>query len=496
MSTLTRIAVAAGVVATLGTSAGHALAATADGGTSPGSVSPAFVLPPDYVQITDDTGTITVAVPNTWTDVSTMPVAGDTGAAVPRITAATNYQVFHDTFDAPGVEYVALPFSADQQALMTQYGLTGGCATTTTTPYNDGAFVGLHGVWSDCGETGLPEWHQLVVAPADNSRTLLLQIQITSPAEMPILQNIIDSFNTASGVPPVTTVGGVPTVPVPTAAVPTVPIPTAAVPTVPIPTAAVPTVPVPTAALPTVPTIPVPTVGLPTVPTPTAVTPTVPVPTAVVPTVPLPTVPGVPTSVGAIPPGFVQLVDDSATISMIVPSTWTDVNTAAFVYDDGGTSAQIMASTSIEQWESTFNVPGARLIEVQYSADPATLISQIGLDPGSCPTEVVEPFTNGRFTGMIGRWAGCGSSGTVEYDIIVASPPDQSLSYILMVQSTGPADQAAIATVIASFGPPAPGAVPTPTVVAGTAVAVPTVPVPPATNPTATIPTPATAPGG
>jgi hypothetical protein len=495
MSTLKRIAVAAGVVAMLGTSAGHAIAG-GPGSASAASASPAFVLPPDYVQLTDDTGAITVAVPNTWTDVSTLPFTDDAGNTIPRITAATDYQVFHDTFDVPGVEYVALPFNADQPALMTQYGLTGGCATTETTPYNDGAFIGLHGVWSDCGQSGVPEWHQLVVAPADNSRTLVLQIQITSQAELPILQNILDSFNTGTGVPPVTTVAGVPTVPLPTAVVPTIPTPTAAVPTIPTPTAVVPTTPTPTAGVPTVPTIPIPTVPVPTVPVPTGVTPTVPLPTAAVPTLPVPTTPGVPTTVGAVPAGFVQLVDDSGVISMIVPATWTDVNTAAFVYDDGGTSAQIIASTNIEQWQSTFSVPGARLIEIQYAADPATLISQIGLEPGSCPTEVVEPFTNGRFSGMIGRWAGCGSSGAVEYDVIVASPADQSLSYILMVQSTGPADQAAIATVIASFGPAAGGVVTTPTVVVPTAVPGTTVPVPPGTSPIPTIPTPATAPGG
>ena len=485
MSSIKRIALAAGVVASIGMSAGHALAADASVARSAGSASPTFVLPPDYVQLTDDTGSITVAVPNTWTDVSTLPFTDEAGNIIPRITAATDYQVFHDTFDAPGVEYVALPFDADQQGLMTGYGLTGVCQKTDTQPYNDGAFIGLHGIWSDCGETGLPEWHQLVVAPADNSRTLVLQIQITSQAELPILQNILDSFNTGTGVPPVTTVAGVPTVP-----------PTAGTPTIPTPTAAVPTLPVPTAAVPTVPTIPVPTAPVPTAPTPTAVVPTVPTPTAAVPTLPVPTGPTVPTSIGAVPPGFVQLVDASGSLSVVVPATWTDVDTAFFVLSDGTQIPQIFASTNRADWEASFTVPGVRLRQIAFIADSATFASDLGFDPGTCPTETVEPFTNGRFTGHIARYAGCGSTGQTEYDVIVASPADQSLTYILEIQTTGPADQAAAATAIASFGPATAGAVTTPTVVAPTAVPGTTVPVPPGTNPTPTIPTPATAPGG
>src|SRR5688500_9685393 len=126
MSTIKGIAaLAAGVVAAVGASAGQA-AATAPPTTIPSTASPDFVLPPDYVQLTDDTGAITVAVPNTWTDVSTLPFTDQAGNTIPRITAATNYQVFHDTFDAPGVEYLAIPFNPDQQTLMTDYGLTGG----------------------------------------------------------------------------------------------------------------------------------------------------------------------------------------------------------------------------------------------------------------------------------------------------------------------------------------------------------------------------------
>ena len=141
MSTIKQIALAAGgVAAAIGMAAGHTSAAAEP-----------RLMPPDYVQIVDDTSTITVAVPNTWTDVSTLPLADDAGTQVPYISAATDYQVYLETFDAPGMEYIALPFDPNQQGVVDGYTLTGGCAKSETIPYNDGAFVGLHQILTDCG---------------------------------------------------------------------------------------------------------------------------------------------------------------------------------------------------------------------------------------------------------------------------------------------------------------------------------------------------------
>jgi len=387
------------------------------------------------------------------------------GVVVPRITAATNYQVFIDTFDAPGVEYVAIPYDPDQQTVMTNFGLTGGCAKNETQPYNDGAFVGLHGIWTQCGPTQLAEWHQLVVSPPNNATTLVLQIQITSATELPVLQNILDSFNTGSGTAPVPT-APVPTAPVPTAAVPTAPLPTVPLATVPLPTVPLATGPVPTAPLPTTPTVQ-----------------TAPLPTAPVPTAPVPTVAG---SAPAVPAGFVPLVDDTQSITIAVPNTWLDIDTSPFVGDQGGQAPRIEAATNIQSFNDTFDAPGALLIELPFDAASEAFVNENGLDAGLCASTVTEPFTNGRFTGHVGRFTGCGSTGTAEWHIMLVSPADQSASYLLIVQITSPAELPVLTTVANSFGPVGQGGAVVPT----------GVPVPPTTIALATIPTPATAPGG
>ena len=84
MRTTTRFALAVGLpVAVL--AAGHsALAATPlTPPTEPPSFDLGVTIPADFVTLTDDTGTITVDVPSTWTDVNTAPTEG----GVPSIGA-------------------------------------------------------------------------------------------------------------------------------------------------------------------------------------------------------------------------------------------------------------------------------------------------------------------------------------------------------------------------------------------------------------------------
>ena len=69
-----------------------------DGGTS---------IPAGFVFLTDDTGAITVAVPESWTDVDTAPLDG----WLPQIQAAPDRADYLDTFVVPGVTYRAASFT-------------------------------------------------------------------------------------------------------------------------------------------------------------------------------------------------------------------------------------------------------------------------------------------------------------------------------------------------------------------------------------------------
>ena len=135
--------------------------------TAPGD---SFVLPAGFTYLVDDTNRITVAVPTTWTDISTAPSTVE-GALVPSINAATDLDVWDRTFDAPGVLYAAFPFTADPQTLIDRLGLTSGCASDTVVPYSDGVFTGSWAQWTECGATGQAAWHLIVASPADQAFT-------------------------------------------------------------------------------------------------------------------------------------------------------------------------------------------------------------------------------------------------------------------------------------------------------------------------------------
>lgn len=194
MTTVRRFVLAIGVpIALVG-----ATTAPARGAAPPTTPPPAtgeFVLPADWTTLVDDTNTISVAVPNTWTDTDTAPDSNPDGTLAPRIGAATDLDIFIETFDAPGVLFRAVPYTGDNQGEMTQSGLTSGCRRKVVQPYDDGAFVGLRGVWSSCGSTGAPQWHQIVASPASHSFTFIVQIQITGDQELAELENVVRSFN-------------------------------------------------------------------------------------------------------------------------------------------------------------------------------------------------------------------------------------------------------------------------------------------------------------
>jgi hypothetical protein len=171
---------------------GQAASASVPPTEPPGSELGAPV-PADFVSLTDDTGTITVMVPGSWTDVATAP---DTG--MPFIEASTNRQQYNDTFDVAGMTYRAAPFNADTETAARSYGLTSGCGSESIRPYDDGVFSGARLIYTDCGPDGAAEFHVIAANPQSQAFTALLRIQLTGADEQPILQGILDTFNVAS----------------------------------------------------------------------------------------------------------------------------------------------------------------------------------------------------------------------------------------------------------------------------------------------------------
>lgn len=107
-------------------------------GAQASGVADEFVLPAGYTMLVDDTGRLTVAVPDTWARVDTTPGEVD-GIEVPRIAAGADTGAGDATFAEPGVLYSAYPFVSDVETLYRERFEPSGCASDEVVPYDDGA---------------------------------------------------------------------------------------------------------------------------------------------------------------------------------------------------------------------------------------------------------------------------------------------------------------------------------------------------------------------
>jgi len=186
-------------------------ASAAPPSTTPDNSAPPGSLPEGYVQLVDDTGFLTVLVPDTWAEIDTAPDVNDDGSPRPYIfSSGVDPQTFNDTF-ASGLLYVATPYEADPEAVITNGGLTSGCETTTVEPYEDPIFTGFVQVGENCGEGG-GTWNMIVASPEDQSFTALVQLQIETPDDQEAFDMALNTF-TYAGDPSVDPALMVPSVP-------------------------------------------------------------------------------------------------------------------------------------------------------------------------------------------------------------------------------------------------------------------------------------------
>lgn len=150
-------------------------------------------IPEGYVVLVDATGTLAMAVPETWTDVDLEPaVAGD--VVMPYLAASPDLATFLSSFDAPGVLYSAFPYTADPLELVRSHGLTSGCATAEVRTYDDPVFEGVVQIGTDCGPDQMV-WNMVVASPADQAFTAVVQVQ--APPDDEAMQIVLRTFNLA-----------------------------------------------------------------------------------------------------------------------------------------------------------------------------------------------------------------------------------------------------------------------------------------------------------
>ena len=385
-----------------------------------GPFTPTNSLAVGAVQVTDDSRTITVAVPPDWLETATTASTGGLPQilAGPQLAGFAPGGVAGQAFTSAGVRFTASAYTADTAAAVTAAASALPCTPGTVQPYEDPVFTGHIVQLTDCGGTTTRVY--LVEAnPADATLTASLLIQVTDFDDSD-LQTILSSFDIARedtpGTGPATTTAATPTT---AAGTPTT---VAAVPT----TAAA----VPTSAAAT--------------PTTAAATPTTVAGT-----------PGVYTPPASIPGDTLEVVDDTGFIRVGVPPAWVDRRTTSFTNANGGLVPQIVASASVAAFipgDSAVPDPnggsGVIFSATPYAADPAATLGAFATLHSDCTPGLVQQYQDPVFTGVIQEFTACGGTQTRRF-VVVASPADQRFTALVTVQVTD--DPTVLGTVLATF---------------------------------------------
>jgi hypothetical protein len=159
----------------------------------------------------------------------------------------------------------------------------------------------------------------------------------------------------------------------------------------------------------------------------------------------------------AVAPGFVRLYDDTGTLTVVVPESWSVVETHELDVDGG--VQRIAASPDLAAFQSdAADGVGINLIAQPYEADPQSLLRQYERE-GVCQTSGEQNFDDGVVAGLAWLGTECGPGRQGSYLLVVASPDDRSVTYRLQARTATPADEPGVDMVLGSFGPVVPGTV-------------------------------------
>ena len=110
----------------------------------------------------------------------------------------------------------------------------------------------------------------------------------------------------------------------------------------------------------------------------------------------------------------------------------------------------IVASPSVADYMSTWNVPGVQFVASEalagYTADDLLDLAALT----DCTSEGREDYDDGAFFGRYEMFSNCGGTATSAI-VVAAFPPDSTYGVLVTVQVVTDADLAALDEVLRSF---------------------------------------------
>lgn len=159
---------------------------------------------PALVNVTDDTGTISVQAPETWTDVVSEDWLVDGDPIGVSLRVAPDVQDFNDTWETPGVfigvsEELASSFTVDE--VLDVFDFADDCTYDARYDYETDALAGVYDVWTACGGVDESTFVVLAATPVDgNSPIILLYTLLPTAEEASIFGDLVNTLAIAGAV--------------------------------------------------------------------------------------------------------------------------------------------------------------------------------------------------------------------------------------------------------------------------------------------------------
>ncbi len=153
----------------------------------------------EYVEVSDDTGSLVVEIPVEWSaDVSTTPLYDDAGEYLAAaIEAASNLEDFWSTYSTPGVGFYALddPDGVyDAPSLLDELaGEYEACTFDGRYDYDDGVYFGQYDLYIDCSDVN-SVIIELAASPEEGGYITYLVIQAISDADLEAMDHVLSTF--------------------------------------------------------------------------------------------------------------------------------------------------------------------------------------------------------------------------------------------------------------------------------------------------------------
>jgi serine protease Do len=157
----------------------------------------------EYVQITDDSGTLQVEVPREWYDVDGSSWTLDGQEIGLSVAASSDLDGFANTYDTPGVFFGAtsvLLQDYDVNTLLDDADFSDECTYDGRYEYDDGVYVGYYDLYVDCGSSQA-SIVSTAAMPESGAFLVWVLTQVVSEADVEAFGRIVDTFDVVGNLP-------------------------------------------------------------------------------------------------------------------------------------------------------------------------------------------------------------------------------------------------------------------------------------------------------